>query len=202
MAPPQQENLTEETDETKNRLMNTLLDEVETHMEQLLNHPVSTDDDRAKAIRELLEILFADALSANVQPLETVMMVANEAEAEATNKLMSICLEGSEEEPLEKYLDHLVSTNDDAAKAIRELLEILFANALSASVQPLTENEMITEMIAEAKDECMDELISISVEDNVKEPLGNLVSTNDAKARSWRACSMKRSSWRKMFPKE
>ena len=36
---------------------------------------------------------------------ETVMMmVADEAEAEATKELMSICLEGSEEEPLEKHL--------------------------------------------------------------------------------------------------
>ena len=35
--------------------------------------------------------------------------------------------------------DHLVSTNDDAAKAIRELLEVLFDDALMASVQPLSE---------------------------------------------------------------
>ena len=33
-----------------------------------------------------------------------MMMVADEAEAEATKELMSICLEGSEEEPLEKHL--------------------------------------------------------------------------------------------------
>ena len=36
---------------------------------------------------------------------ETVMMmVADEAEAEVTNEPTSICLEGSEEEPLEKHL--------------------------------------------------------------------------------------------------
>ncbi|KAL7853835.1 hypothetical protein AOLI_G00206790 [Acnodon oligacanthus] len=46
--------------------------------------------------------------------------VADEAAAEATNT-MSICLEGSED----KHVDHLVSSNEDAADAIRELQEIL-----------------------------------------------------------------------------
>ncbi|XP_036416512.1 uncharacterized protein LOC118800411 [Colossoma macropomum] len=75
---------------------------------------------------------------------ETVMMtVADEAAAEATNEVMSVCLNETEEETLEKHLDHLVSTNNDAAEAIRELLEILFHDAVSASVQPLAGDERL-----------------------------------------------------------
>ncbi|KAL7857886.1 hypothetical protein AOLI_G00179880 [Acnodon oligacanthus] len=105
---------------------------------------------------------------------ETVMtmMMAAEVEAEATNKLMSICLEGSEEEPVEKHMDHLVSTIDDTVKAISELLEIL-------SVQPLAENEMMVADKAEA--EATSELMSTSLDDSEEEPLekhlNHLVST-------------------------
>ncbi|KAL7851030.1 hypothetical protein AOLI_G00213860 [Acnodon oligacanthus] len=77
---------------------------------------------------------------------ETLMMtMADEVAAEAINEITSICLEGSEEETVGKHLDYSVSTNDDAAKAIRELLEILHDDALLASVQPL-ENETVMAM--------------------------------------------------------
>ncbi|XP_036417248.1 calponin homology domain-containing protein DDB_G0272472-like [Colossoma macropomum] len=152
-APPQQQNLTEETDETKKRLMNTLLDEVEAQMEQLLktetvmmigeplekhlDHPVSTNDDAAKAIRELLEVLFADALMASVQPLKNEMITkkAAEAEAEAIDAFMSISVEDNEKEHLEEPLDNLVSITDDKTGVISELLEIQLE--YPASVQPL-----------------------------------------------------------------
>ena len=67
----------------------------------------------------------------------------------------------------EFILDHPLSTNDDAAKAIRELLEVLFADALSASAQP----KKAAEAEAEAEAEFIDEPMSISVEDNVEEDL-------------------------------
>ncbi|XP_036416511.1 uncharacterized protein LOC118800410 [Colossoma macropomum] len=124
--------------EATNETISICLDKAE---QKHLDHLVSTNNDVAEAIRELLEILFDDALSASVQPLaeNEMMTVADEAAAEATNELMDINLDEPEEETLEKHLDHLVSSNNDAAEAIRELLEILFDDALSASLQPLGE---------------------------------------------------------------
>ena len=70
----------------------------------------------------------------------------------------------------EFILDHPVSTKNDAARAVRELLEVLFADTRSANAQPKKAAE------AEAEAEFIDEPMSISVEDNVvehlEEPLG------------------------------
>ncbi|KAL6482119.1 hypothetical protein MHYP_G00101990 [Metynnis hypsauchen] len=93
--------------------------------EKHLDHPVSSNKDVADAIGELLETLFDDALSASLQPLD--------------NKIMDTNLAETEEDTQEKHLDHLVSSNKDVADAIGELLETLFDDALSASLQPLGE---------------------------------------------------------------
>ncbi|XP_037387567.1 uncharacterized protein LOC119261826 isoform X6 [Pygocentrus nattereri] len=81
---------------------------------------------------------------------ETVQItVADEVAAEVINSTMSICLEGSEEKPL----DHLVSCNKDAADAIRELLEIMLHDVLSASFQPLEDDQVLKMSDSEANDE-------------------------------------------------
>ncbi|KAL6465846.1 hypothetical protein MHYP_G00259790 [Metynnis hypsauchen] len=185
-APPPQDNLTEEEDAAIEHLMKTLVDEVGMRMEQLLkaetvqimvadeaaaeatnnamsvcleeseekhlDRLVSSTDDTGKVIRELLEILFDDALSASLQPL-------------AENELMDTNLAKTEEETVEKHLDHLVSSNKDVADAIRELLEILFDDALSASLQPL-ENEI------------MDTNLTQTEEETVEKHLDHLLSSN------------------------
>ncbi|KAL6482105.1 hypothetical protein MHYP_G00101850 [Metynnis hypsauchen] len=124
-APPPRENLTEEKDAAIKHLMKTLLDEVGIRTEQLLNLQVSSNKDVADAIGELLETLFDDALLASLQPLENKIMDTNQVE--------------TEEDTQEKHLDHPVSSNKDVADAIGELLETLFDDALSASLQPLGE---------------------------------------------------------------
>ncbi|KAL6478057.1 hypothetical protein MHYP_G00138920 [Metynnis hypsauchen] len=104
--------------------MDTNLDKTEEEtVEKHLDLLVSPKDDTGTVIRELLDILFDDALSASLQPLENEQMDTN--------------LDKTEEETVEKHLDHLVSSNKDAADAIRELLEIMFDDVLSASLQPL-----------------------------------------------------------------
>ncbi|KAL7851273.1 hypothetical protein AOLI_G00216290 [Acnodon oligacanthus] len=143
-----------------------------------LDHLVSTRDDAVKAIRELLEILSDDALSASLQPLETetlMTMVSDEAVAEATHELMTTCLDKIEEESVEKHLDYSVSTNDDAAKAIRELLEILHDDALLASVQPLEKETVMTMVSDEAQAEtAIDEHINLDdAEPDDDRPFGN-----------------------------
>ncbi|KAL7836292.1 hypothetical protein AOLI_G00275760 [Acnodon oligacanthus] len=171
-APPPQEYLTEEEDAAIQHLTKTLLDEVGTRMKQLLkaetvqitvadeaaaeatnntmsiclegseekhlDHLVSSNDDTGKVIRALLDILVNDALSASVEPLE--------------NEHMDPYLDKTEEETLEKHLDHLVSSNKDAADAIRELLEIMVDDVLSASLQPLEENQLMKISDGEAND--------------------------------------------------
>ncbi|KAL6482329.1 hypothetical protein MHYP_G00104090 [Metynnis hypsauchen] len=159
---------------------------VEDEKEEHLDEPLVSSDDVGKSISELLEVLFKDAISASVQPLEyeaVKIMEATEVAAEASNKMKTICLEGSGDKPLEKHLDHLVSS-DDVRKSISELLEVLFEDVLSAGVQPLAENEIISKVAAEAKVEAhakaVNALMSISVEDekeeHLDEPLDNLVS--------------------------
>ncbi|KAL6468198.1 hypothetical protein MHYP_G00238750 [Metynnis hypsauchen] len=231
MAPPVQENLTEEEDEAMEQLLRaetltvadeaaaeaineimsiclegseeetvgkcldhemiTMADEVEAEaikalkdinlneteeetLEKYLDHLVSTKDDAFKAIRELLEIIFDDALSASLQPLETetvMMTVTDEAVAEATHELITICMHKSEEEPVEKHLDHPVSTNDDAAKAIRELVEILYDHALLASVQPLGRNlwKQLDNLVSNREDKTRitSELLEIQLDQDV-----------------------------------
>ncbi|KAL6467001.1 hypothetical protein MHYP_G00248050, partial [Metynnis hypsauchen] len=70
-APPPQDNLTKEEDAAVQHLMETLLEEVETRMEQLL---------KAETVQ---------------------ITVADEAAAEVTNSTMGVCLEGCEEEHLD-----------------------------------------------------------------------------------------------------
>ncbi|KAL6461762.1 hypothetical protein MHYP_G00299070 [Metynnis hypsauchen] len=166
-APPPQDNLTKEEDAAVQHLMETLLEEVGTCMEQLLKAEtvqitvadevaaeatnstmgiclegceekhldllMSSNDDTGKVIRELLDILFDDALSASLQPL-------------AENEHMDTNLAEIEEETVEKHLDHLVSSNKGVADTIRELLEIMFDDALSASLQPLENDQMDTKL--------------------------------------------------------
>ncbi|KAL6478055.1 hypothetical protein MHYP_G00138900 [Metynnis hypsauchen] len=93
---------------------------------------MSSKDDTGKVIRELLDILLDDALSASLQPLENEHMDTNLAEIE--------------EETVEKHLDHLVSSNNGVADAIRELIDIMFDDALSASLQPLENDQMDTKL--------------------------------------------------------
>ncbi|XP_036419853.1 plectin-like isoform X3 [Colossoma macropomum] len=174
-------------------LMDIDLNETEKEpLEKHLDHLVSSSDDEAEAIRELLEVQLEEEVSESVQPLEnetmmtTMMMVVDEAEAEATKELVSthledteqsesnnepmdINLDDTEEKPLEKHLDHLVSSNDDEAKAVSELLDIQLEEEVSASVQPLAENEtMMTTMmmvVDEAEAEATTELVSTHLED-------------------------------------
>ncbi|KAL6481124.1 hypothetical protein MHYP_G00092040 [Metynnis hypsauchen] len=125
----------------ENELMDTNLAETEEEtVEKHLDHLVSSNKDVADAIRELLEILFDDALSASLQPL-------------AENEIMDTNLTETEEETVEKHLDHLLSSNKDVADAIRELLEVLFDDALSASLQPLAENEIMDTSIDKTEEE-------------------------------------------------
>ncbi|KAL6482108.1 hypothetical protein MHYP_G00101880 [Metynnis hypsauchen] len=138
-APPPRENLTEEKDAAIKHLMKTLLDEVGIRTEQLLNLQVSSNKDVADAIGELLETLFDDALLASLQPLENKIMDTNQVE--------------TEEDTQEKHLDHPVSSNKDVADAIGELLETLFDDALSASLQPLADNKIMDTNLAETEEE-------------------------------------------------
>ncbi|KAL6481147.1 hypothetical protein MHYP_G00092270 [Metynnis hypsauchen] len=111
--------------------------------EKHLDRLVSSTDDTGKVIRELLEVLFDDALLASLQPL-------------AENELMDTNLAETEEETVEKHLDNLVSSNKDVADAIRELLEVLFDDALSASLQPLAENEIMDNNLAKTEEETVE----------------------------------------------
>ncbi|KAL6471072.1 hypothetical protein MHYP_G00197220 [Metynnis hypsauchen] len=156
-------------------------DEKEEHLDEPLDNLVSITGDKTDVISELLDIQLENP--ASVQPLEyeaVNIMEATEVAAEASNKMKSICLEGSGDKSLEKHLDHLVSS-DDVVKSISELLEVLFEDVLSAGVQPL-ENEMISKVAAEAKvdAEATDALMNVSVKDekeeHLDEPLDNLVS--------------------------
>ncbi|KAL6482151.1 hypothetical protein MHYP_G00102310 [Metynnis hypsauchen] len=124
----------------ENKIMDT--NQVETEedtQEKHLDHPVSSNKDVADAIGELLETRFDDALSASLQPL-------------ADNKIMDTNLAETEEETQEKHLDHLVSSNKDVADAIGELLETLFDDALLASLQPL-ENKIMDTNLAETEED-------------------------------------------------
>ncbi|KAL6482219.1 hypothetical protein MHYP_G00102990 [Metynnis hypsauchen] len=145
--------------------MKTLLDEVGIRTEQLLNLQVSSNKDVADAIGELLETLFDDALLASLQPL-------------ADNKIMDTNLAETEEDTQEKHLDHLVSSNKDVADAIGELLEIMFDDALSASLQPLdhlvSSNKDVADAIGELLETLFDDVLLASLQ-----PLENkIMDTN------------------------
>ncbi|KAL6467134.1 hypothetical protein MHYP_G00249380 [Metynnis hypsauchen] len=132
--------------------MDTNLAEIEEEtVEKHLDHLVSPNKGVADAIRELLDVMFDDALSASLQPLENEQMDTN--------------LDKTEEETVEKHLDHLVSPNKGVADAIRELLDVMFDDALSASLQPL-ENEQ------------MDTNLDKTEEETVEKHLDHLVSSN------------------------
>ncbi|KAL6456096.1 hypothetical protein MHYP_G00359470 [Metynnis hypsauchen] len=153
-------------------------DEKEEQLDEPLDHLVRSDG-VVNATCELLDIQLENP--ASVQPLENEAVMMTEA-AEGTDKTKSICLKSSEEKPLQKHLDHLESS-DEVVKAICELLDVLFEDALSASAQPL-ENEMISKVAAEAEAEAeaVDALMSISVKDKqeeqLDEPLDHLVRSD------------------------
>ncbi|KAL6467034.1 hypothetical protein MHYP_G00248380 [Metynnis hypsauchen] len=136
----------------ENEQLDTNLDKTEEEtVEKHLDHLVSPNKGVADAIRELLDVMFDDALSASLQPLENEQMDTN--------------LDKTEEETVEKHLDHLVSPNKGVADAIRELLDVMFDDALSASLQPL-ENEQI------------DTNLDKTEEETVEKHLDHLVSPN------------------------
>ncbi|KAL6459333.1 hypothetical protein MHYP_G00328050 [Metynnis hypsauchen] len=117
----------------ENEQIDTNLDKTEEEtVEKHLDHLVSPNKGVADAIRELLDVMFDDALSASLQPLENEQMDTN--------------LDKTEEETVEKHLDHLVSPNKGVADAIRELLDVMFDDALSASLQPLENEQMDTNL--------------------------------------------------------
>ncbi|KAL6459852.1 hypothetical protein MHYP_G00316110 [Metynnis hypsauchen] len=185
-APPPQDNLTKEEDAAVQHLMETLLEEVGTCMDQLLKAEtvqitvadeaaaeatnstmgiclegceekhldllMSSKDDTDKVIRELLDILLDDALSASLQPL-------------AEDEHMDTNLAEIEEETVEKHLDHLVSSNNGVADAIRELIDIMFDDALSASLQPL-EKDVISIIEAEAQPEATENRLNVCLEES------------------------------------
>ncbi|KAL6482176.1 hypothetical protein MHYP_G00102560 [Metynnis hypsauchen] len=144
--------------------MKTLLDEVGIRTEQLLNHLVSSNKDVADAIGELLETLFDDALLASLQPLE--------------NKIMDTNLAETEEDTQQKHLDHLVSSNKGVADAIGELLETLFDDALSESLQPL-DNKIMDTNLAETEEETQEKHLDHLVSSNkdVADAIGELLET-------------------------
>ncbi|KAL6477972.1 hypothetical protein MHYP_G00138070 [Metynnis hypsauchen] len=205
-APPPQDNLTKEEDAAVQHLMETLLEEVGTCMEQLLtenehmdtnlaeieeetvekhlDHLVSSNNGVADAIRELIDIMFDDALSASLQPLDLLVSPKDDTGTvirelldilfddalsaslqPLENEQMDTNLDKTEEETVEKHLDHLVSSNNGVADAIRELIDIMFDDALSASLQPL-ENEQ------------MDTNLEKTEEETVEKHLDHLVSSN------------------------
>ncbi|KAL6473537.1 hypothetical protein MHYP_G00170980 [Metynnis hypsauchen] len=141
-------------------------------LEKLLDHLVSSNDDEAEPISELLEVQLEEEVSASVQPLEneTTMMVADETEAEATTEHVSTHLEETEEEPHEKRLHLLVSSKDDATEAIREVLEVQLEEEVSDGVQPL-ENETVMIVAEEAEAEATTEPMDINLDDLQQEPL-------------------------------
>ncbi|KAL6486740.1 hypothetical protein MHYP_G00061320 [Metynnis hypsauchen] len=136
----------------ENEHMDTNLAEIEEEtVEKHLDHPVSSNKGVADAIRELLDIMFDDALSASLQPLE--------------NDQMDTKPDKTEEETVEKHLDHLESSNKDAADAIRELLEITFDDVLSASLQPL-EKDVISIIEAESQPEATENRLNVCLEES------------------------------------
>ncbi|KAL6478437.1 hypothetical protein MHYP_G00142720 [Metynnis hypsauchen] len=136
----------------ENEQMDTNLDKTEEEtVEKHLDHLVSSNKGVVDAIRELLDTMFDDALSASLQPLENEQMETN--------------LDKPEEETVEKHLDHLVSSNKDAADAIRELLEITFDDVLSASLQPL-EKDVISIIEAEAQPEATENRLNVCLEES------------------------------------
>ncbi|KAL6465833.1 hypothetical protein MHYP_G00259660 [Metynnis hypsauchen] len=174
--------LVSSTDDTaENELMDTNLAKTEEEtVEKHLDHLASSNKDVADAIRELLEILFDDALSASLQPLDHLLS-SNKDVADAIrellevlfddalsaslqplaeNEIMDTSIDKTEEETQEKHLDHLVSSNNDVADAIRELLEIMLHNVFSASLQPLEDKtRQLTKVTdSEAKDQTYPDL--------------------------------------------
>ncbi|KAL6482157.1 hypothetical protein MHYP_G00102370 [Metynnis hypsauchen] len=150
----------------ENKIMDT--NQVETEedtQEKHLDHPVSSNKDVADAIGELLETLFDDALLASLQPL-------------ADNKIMDTNLAETEEDTQEKHLDHLVSSNKDVADAIGELLEIMFDDALSASLQPL-DNKIMDTNLAETEEDTQEKHLDHLVSSNkdVADAIGELLET-------------------------
>ncbi|KAL6482161.1 hypothetical protein MHYP_G00102410 [Metynnis hypsauchen] len=146
-------------------LLETLFDDALLASLQPLDHPVSSNKDVADAIGELLETLFDDALLASLQPL-------------ADNKIMDTNLAETEEDTQEKHLDHLVSSNKDVADAIGELLEIMFDDALSASLQPL-DNKIMDTNLAETEEDTQEKHLDHLVSSNkdVADAIGELLET-------------------------
>ncbi|KAL6482142.1 hypothetical protein MHYP_G00102220 [Metynnis hypsauchen] len=148
----------------ENKIMdNNQVETEEESQEKHLDHLVSSNKDVADAIGELLETLFDDALSASLQPLENKIMDTNQVE--------------TEEESQEKHLDHLVSSNKDVADAIGELLETLFDDALSASLQPLADNKIMDTNLAETEKETQEKHLDHLVSSNkdVADAIGELL---------------------------
>ncbi|KAL6468158.1 hypothetical protein MHYP_G00238350 [Metynnis hypsauchen] len=126
--------------------------------EALNNTAPPLTEEADETIKSLTTTLLVEAQMKQLLENEAVKMEA----AEATNKMKSICLEGSEEKPLQKHLDNLVSITGDKTEVISELLDIQLENP--ASVQPL-ENEavMMTEVLA-AQAEAKDDLTFLATE--------------------------------------
>ncbi|KAL6482101.1 hypothetical protein MHYP_G00101810 [Metynnis hypsauchen] len=146
-----------------NKIIDTNLAETEEDtQEKHLDHLVSSNKDVADAIGELLETLFDDALSASLQPLD--------------NKIMDTNLAETEEDTQEKHLDHLVSSNKDVADAIGELLETLFDDVLLASLQPL-ENKIMDTNLAETEEDTQEKHLDHLVSSNkdVADAIGELL---------------------------
>ncbi|KAL6456131.1 hypothetical protein MHYP_G00359820 [Metynnis hypsauchen] len=152
---------------------------VKNEKEEQLDKPLDDlvrSDGVVNATCELLDIQLENP--ASVQPLENEAVMTEAAEG--TDKTKSICLESSEEKPLQKHLDHQESS-DEVVKAICELLDVLFEDVLSASAQPL-ETEMISKVAAEDEAEAIDALMSASVknekEEQLDKPLDDLVRSD------------------------
>ncbi|KAL6482188.1 hypothetical protein MHYP_G00102680 [Metynnis hypsauchen] len=132
-------------------------------------------EEKDAAIKHLMKTLLDEVGIRTEQLLkaETVQItVADEAAAEATNDTMNVCLEGSEE----KHLDLQVSSNKDVADAIGELLETLFDDALLASLQPL-ENKIMDTNLAETEEDTQEKHLDHLVSSNkdVADAIGELL---------------------------
>ncbi|XP_036419857.1 plectin-like isoform X6 [Colossoma macropomum] len=146
-------------------LTEVLLEDAEPHSTDPGEERKSIPDIRKTTQLENLTVFIHDEAE---EEMKMMMMMADEAEAEAIEALMDIDLNETEKEPLEKHLDHLVSSNDDEAKAVSELLDIQLEEEVSASVQPLENETMMTTMmmvVDEAEAEATTELVSTHLED-------------------------------------
>ncbi|KAL7868603.1 hypothetical protein SRHO_G00099870 [Serrasalmus rhombeus] len=104
----------------------------------------------------------AETLENPVPPLQWNLA----AEMEETIEHLMKTLLNEVETNVEQRLNHLVSSSNDEDKAISELLEVQLEEEVSASVQPLAENEMTMTMKVpdEAETEASKELMSTHLE--------------------------------------